>query len=72
MGLDQHKEEREHLQYVIAVTAGKVIGSCRPEASKLVKYLPAHHKHENAGKKRSPALAFIQKPYPYQAQCPLA
>ena len=66
LGLDQNKEEREHLLYVIAVAAGKVIGQYRPEAAKLVKQLPVHHKHENSGKKLSPALAFIQKPYPYQ------
>ena len=66
LGLEQHKEERDHLLYVIAVAAAKVLVDARPEASKLAKFLPAHHHHQNSSKKLVPALSFIVKPYPYQ------
>ena len=67
LGLDQHKEERDHLLYVVAVAVAKVLVEGRPEASsKLAKYLPAHHKHQNSAKKLVPAISFIVKPYPYQ------
>ena len=66
LGLDQNKEERDHLLYVIGVAAGRVIAEVRPEAAKLKKFLPAHHKHENSEKKITPAMAFIIKPYALQ------
>ena len=66
LGHDQNKEEREHLMYVVAVAAGRVLADRRPEAAKFKKYLPAHHKHENSERILSPALAFIVKPYPLQ------
>ena len=66
MSLDQNKEERDHLMYVIGVAAGRTIAEVRPEASKLKKFLPAHHSHANSEKKLTPAMAFILKPYPYQ------
>ena len=66
LGLDQNKDERDHLMYVVAVAAGRVIADARPDAAKLDKLLPAHHKHDNSEKKISPALSFILKPYPYQ------
>ena len=65
LGLDKHKEEREHLLYVIAIAAAKVLVKARPEASKLAQHLPAHHKHQNSEKKLGPAITFIVKPYPY-------
>ena len=67
LGHDQNKEECEHLLYVIALAAGRVIVEGRPEAkAKLGKYIPAHHKHFNSDKKLVPALTFIMKPYAYQ------
>ena len=66
LGHDQNKEECEHLLYVIALAAGRVIVDGRPEASMLDKYIPAHHKHSNSDKKLTPALTFIMKPYAYQ------
>ena len=67
LGLDQHKEERDHLLKVIAIAAAKVLVEARPQAFKhLAKYLPAHHAHENSEKKLLPAISFILKPYPYQ------
>ena len=66
LGLPQHKEERDHLLEVIAFAAAKVLAAARPEASKLSKYLPNHHKHQNSDKELVPAISFILKPYPYQ------
>ena len=66
LGHEQNKEELEHFLYVIAVAAGRVLAERRPEASKLKKYLPVHHKHENSDRSLSPALSFIVKPYPLQ------
>ena len=66
LGHEQNKEERDHLLYVIAVAAGKILAKGRPEASRLSDYLPAHHTHENSGKKLVPALTFIIKPYALQ------
>ena len=66
LGLDQNKVERDHLLHVIAVAAGRILAEVRPEASRLAGHLPAHHKHENSGRKLTPAVSFILKPYPYQ------
>ena len=66
LGLDQHKEERHHLLYVVAVAAGRILAEGRPAASKLSGLLPVHHNHQNADKVLTPAMAFILKPYPYQ------
>ena len=66
LGAEQNKEEREHLLYVVAVAAGKILASTRPEAKKLAGYLPAHHNHQNGHLKPTPAITFILKPYPYQ------
>jgi hypothetical protein len=65
LGSDQNKLEREHFMEVIAIAVGRVLASRRPEAKKLLQFLPAHHKHQNSGKKLTPALTFIVKPYPY-------
>jgi hypothetical protein len=65
LGSDQNKLEREHFMEVIAIAVGRVLASRRPEAKKLLQFLPAHHKHQNSGKKLMPALTFIVKPYPY-------
>ena len=66
LGSERNKEELEHFRYVVAVAAGKILASIRPDAKILGKYLPRHHKHENSNKKLSPAITFILKPYPYQ------
>ena len=66
LGSERNKEELEHFRYVVAVAAGKILASIRPDAKTLGKYLPRHHKHENSNKKLSPAITFILKPYPYQ------
>ena len=66
LGHEQNTEERDHLLFVIAVAAARILAEERPEASKLKKYLPAHHKHENSDKKLVPAMAFIIKPYALQ------
>ena len=66
LGEEANTVEREHLLYVVGVTVGKILASKRPEAKKLMKYLPAHHKHQNSDVKQTPAITFIIKPYPYQ------
>ena len=66
LGLPQHKDERDHLLHVIAISAVKVLATTQPEAKKLAKYLPNHHKHHNSDKELVPAISFILKPYPYQ------
>ena len=66
LGTEQNRDEREHLLYVVGVAAGKILASNRPEAKKLAGYLPAHHNHQNAHLKPTPAITFILKPYPYQ------
>ena len=66
LGSDQNKEELEHFRYVVAVAAGKILASIRPDAKILGNHLPRHHRHQNSNKKLSPAITFILKPYPYQ------
>ena len=67
LGLEENKEELEHLLYVVALAVAKVLVQGRPEASsKLSKHLPAHHTHPNSREKLLPAVSFIIKPYPYQ------
>ena len=63
---EQNQAELEHFRYVVAVAAGRIIASKRPDAKKLADHLPFHHQHENSNKKLSPATTFILKPYPYQ------
>ena len=65
LGLNENKKELDHLLYVVAVAAGRILAKGRPEASKLAHLLPSHHKHENSEKKLIPAMSFILKPYPY-------
>ena len=66
LNTEENKIEKEHFLDVIGVAVGKVLASRRPEAKKLLKFLPAHHTHENSGRKLTPAISFIIKPYPYQ------
>ena len=66
MGSEENRAELEHLQYVIALSAFKVIAKGRPAVSSLLKLIPSHHTHDNSKKKLVPALTFIIKPYPYQ------
>ena len=67
LGLDENKDEKDHLMYVIAVAAAKILVEARPEVAKqLSKFIPAHHDHQNAEKKLVPALTFILKPYALQ------
>ena len=66
LGASQNKSEREHFHEVVAVALGKVLAARRPEARKLLKFLPAHHQHENSSVKVTPAVTFLIKPYPYQ------
>ena len=66
LSAEVNKLEREHFHEVIGVAVGKVLASRRPEAKKLLQFLPAHHNHEHSGRKLTPALTFILKPYPYQ------
>ena len=65
LGSEQNKEELKHFKYVVALAAGKVLASKRPDAKKLAAHLPAHHIHKNSKKKLTPAITFIKKPYPY-------
>ena len=66
LGSPENKAEREHFLEVIAVAVGKILAARRPEAKKFLKFLPAHHTHENSDVKLTPAVTFILKPYPYQ------
>ena len=67
LGLEENKEELDHLMYVVALAIARVLVQGRPEASsKLSKHLPAHHTHTNSQRKLVPAVSFIVKPYPYQ------
>ena len=63
---EQNQAELDHFRYVVAVAAGRVLASKRPDAKKLADHLPFHHQHENSNNKLSPAVTFILKPYPYQ------
>ena len=65
-GLKEHEAELNHFKYVVALEVARILSDGRPEASKFGKFLPAHHKHQNSGKKIVPATSFIVKPYPYQ------
>ena len=66
LGRDENRAEREHLLYVVALAAAKVIVRGRPIANSFAKFIPRHHHHENSEKKVVPAITFIVKPYPYQ------
>ena len=59
LGAEANKVEREHFMEVIGVAVGKVLASRRPEAKKLLQFLPAHHTHNNSGRKLTPAITFL-------------
>ena len=66
LNAEENKAEKKHFLEVVGVAIGKILASRRPEAKKLAKFLPAHHRHENSDLKLTPAITFILKPYPYQ------
>ena len=69
LGLEEHREEKDHFLQVIAIAAARVLVKARPDACKhLAQFLPRHHEHQNSEKILAPALTFIVKPYPYQGK----
>ena len=66
LGSERNKEELEHFLTVMGIAVGKILVNNRSEAKKLKDHLPAHHTHKYSHVKRTPAITFIVKPYPYQ------
>ena len=64
-GRESNKNECVYLFSVISTSVAKDISQKRPEAAKLSKFLPRHHKHSTSDKPMTPAVSFILKPYPY-------
>ena len=66
LNIDENKEEKDHLLYVIAVGVARVLARVVPEEAKgLGKFMPRHHTHANSGRVLAPAEVVIDTPYPY-------